>query len=202
VGWAATQRTELRVGVLASQYDTRSAGDATTKGTGGNIQYNINWRKNFQSKLEVNYQRHDFTETRPIALRTTASSFGGTYYTTWTGQLSQVQLDVGRTFTPSGYGGLSQADQVQFEYQRKLSERKTVDLATRYIRYTALSTAGSAADYRYLTSDLGMKWLVTRTWFVSAGLEYYRVERPNTAQTANNGMIYLSVGYQGLGRPQ
>jgi hypothetical protein len=200
MGWVLNPRTQLNVGVFESRDKTKTAGDGVTNGTGVNASLTFNWTNKFTSRLELTSERDDFKQGQPSVVRNRSNNTGATYSTQWSGQVSKVQLDVGRTYTPSGFGGLYRADQIQVEYNRALSPRMSTDYAARYIRYSTIATQSNNSDYNYVTATAGLRWLASRTWYVSGGLEYFRVDNRTVTVSGNNTMIYASFGYRGLGR--
>jgi hypothetical protein len=201
LGWDLNPRSQMSVGVFGSRDHARTGSDGVTDGKGVNLAFNFNWTKKFTSRLELKDEQDNFKQAVPAPVRTRSNNIAGTYYTTWTGQVSRLQLDVGRTVTPSGAVGLYRADQLQVEYSRQLSARLTADYAARYIRYSStLAAQNTNFDYDYVTATAGLRWLASRTWYVAGGLEYYRVDNRSVAVTGNNGLVYVSFGYQGLGR--
>jgi hypothetical protein len=123
-----------------------------------------------------------------------------TYTTTWTGQISSLIASVGRTLTPSGAGGIYNADQIQIEYSRKLTERFSFGTADRVIRYTSTSGQTHVADYDYIDATADLKWLATRTFYVTGGLAFVRENYRSTGIAANDTQIHLTFGYEALGR--
>jgi hypothetical protein len=135
-------------------------------------------------------------------VRNTSTGAGVTYTTTWQGEISKLQLSAGRTFTPSGAGGTFRADQFQIEYGRDLTQRLAFSTAGRYIHYAALLGVYGGSDYDYVNVTAGLKWRITRTWYLTGGVEYMREKFAAPVGAATNGMLYAAVGYEGLGRPQ
>jgi hypothetical protein len=197
--WAATPRMEISVGPFVSR-DTAKSGGAGADGAGADLAVEYKWSRTFTGKLVLTEEHNTVKYAQPTPLRTGQNDFGATYTTTWSGQVSQLQLSTGRTYTPSGAGGKYQADQFQIEYDRKLSERFTSTYATRYIRSIALASQFQGADYKYLEAVAGFKWLAARTWYVSGGLQYQWLKYGSVNGSAGNGMVYVGFGYEGLGK--
>ena len=55
-------------------------------------------------------------------------------------------------------------------------------------------------DYTYTTANASLKWKMTPTWYVTGGVEYLYEHFNASVGNASNGMVYVAVGYQGLGR--
>jgi hypothetical protein len=204
VDWKLSPRSDVSVGVDGSEESAKDV-YSVTKGHGIVVTYNYQWSKVFTGSLSVLGEQYDIyglppNTTVPVSPRSTSSGVGASYQTTWKGQISQLQLTVGRTFTPNGAGGSYTSDQFQFEYRRQLSPRLSFDGAAHYIQNDALSREYDAGNYDYLIATADLKWNLTRTWFVGGGLQYLETKSPVAGTSANDSMLHVGFGYEGLGR--
>ena len=199
VGWAVTPRMEVSVGPFASR-DAAKTGGTTADGAGADVDVVYKWSPTFTGKLALTEGRDTIKSAQLTPQKSRQNDFGATYTTHWAGQISDLQLSAGRTFTPSGAGGKYQADQFQIEYDRKLSARFSSVYAARYIRSRALVSQLQSGDYKYLETVAGFKWLAARTWYVSGGLQYQWLKYGSVNGSAGNGMAYVGFGYEGLGK--
>jgi hypothetical protein len=199
VGYALTSRTKFDIGVRADRYDATD-GSGITNGGGVAAGLGFNWSPVFKGSLELVAERYDIKSVRPTPVAETRDSYGMTYTTTWTGQISSVIASAGRTLTPSGSGGIFNADQIQIEYNRKLTERFSFLTADRFIRYSSTSGQTHVADYDYIDATADLKWLATRTFYLAGGLEFFRENYRSTGIAANNTGIHVTFGYEALGR--
>jgi hypothetical protein len=197
--WALSPRSGLTVAVFGSRYSA-TGGSAVSNAHGATVGFDMNWSKTFSSSVELLGQQNDNTFVKPAPTRNTSNNVGATLTTSWKGQISSLQLIAGRTFTPSGAGGIYRADQFQVEYDRNLSARFVTAFAVRYIKDVALSVVDRGADYDYLNATAELKWMATRTFYVLGGAGYLREHYFAGNTTANNGMVYAAFGYRGLGR--
>jgi hypothetical protein len=196
--WEATPRTDVSIGPYISR-DAAKVGGASTDGVGGDLGIEYKITRVFSGRLDLTDERDDI-RVATGSPKTSSNNFGATYLAKWTGQVSQLQLSAGRTLSPSGAGGTYRTDQVQLEYDRNLTERVTSYYAVRYIKAAALSPESQSANYRYGDGEVGFKWMVTRTWYLGGGAQFLWVGYDAANSSANNGMVYVSFGYLGLGR--
>jgi hypothetical protein len=211
LGWAVSPRFDVTFGPFVSR-DSARTGGTSTDGVGAVAALNYKWSPTFEGRLDITGERDDSTLPQFTPTKVTSNAFGAAYSTTWKGQISSLQLSVGRTLTPSGAGGEYFADQLQVEYDRQLTPRLSSISAARVIRYTGSVAQAVNIPYKYADVTLGIKWLATRTWYVTTGLEYLRIDYGGGVGTgpsglpitgaANNGRLFAGFGYEGLGRPQ
>lgn len=200
VDWQLSPLSNLAVGVFGTRSDNKDD-DGKADGKGVNAVWTQRPNERYTGRFELNVSRDDVTTIRPVTSRDQSTNIGANYTGSFRGQISRVDLSIGRTITPSGAGGTFRADQVQVEYRRDLSPRTEFMLATRYIKYATLASGSTAGDYDYLNARMGLKRMVTRTWYLSGSLEYLREKFKGTdGGTANNGRAFVSIGYEGLQR--
>jgi len=200
LGWKFSPRFSVTLGTFASHEEAHN-GSGSVNANGGKIGFDYQWSTKFSSHLELTGERDDTHIFKPTAYTTGSDGFGATYSTTWTGQVSKVQLSVGRTYTPSGSGGTFRADQGQIEYSRDLTQRLTVGAAARVINETSVSQVYLNGNYNYVNFETRIKWKLTPTWYVTGGLQYLRAHYQPPVGSAANNSVYISVGYLGLGKP-
>jgi hypothetical protein len=223
LGWAFDQRLSGDFGVFSSYESSRDqAGQVNGYGVNLSLDYKVSTQ--FTHHLAISVERDDSqlkspvvskpattnisqTSTSavaplafPLLIRTLSTGTGATYSTTWIGQIQKVEVSVGRTFTPSGNGGNFAANQVQIEYQRDLGPRTHFLAAARYLDETSVSPVFSSSDYSAVNATASLKWSLTPTWYLTGGLEYVREHFSSSFGNGANGMVYVAVGYQGLGK--
>jgi hypothetical protein len=199
LGWALGLKSDMTVGVFASQTSDKDD-DGESTATGATLAFNQRWTPLFSGKLELTVERDEITNVVPIAASQTSTNFGATYTTTWKGQISELNLSAGRTYTPGGSGGTYRADQLQVEYERQLSARLNATAAVRYIEYVSLLDTFVSGNYDYVNAVAGLKWKITPTWYFSGRLEYWREKFDSVGATANNNRVFIAFGYEGLAR--
>lgn len=198
-GWELSQRTKLSLGGYVSKYEAQNI-DAQTDSYGASAEFEWDWSAVLESSLSLVYQRSDIERTEPFVFEDKANAWGANFKTVYKGQVSRTRLNVGRTITPSGTGGLLESDNVRLQFERDLTPRWELTAAGRYLRNRALSedTAGNDRDYRRV--ELGLRWMVTRTWFVEGSYEYTWQKYENDPRSADDNSFALKFGYRGLPR--
>lgn len=201
--WIFDQRLTGSFGVTSSYEASRNQiGQVNADGANLGLDYKLSTQ--FTTHLEVTVERDDSQLKAPAPRmgldRTLTTGIGATYNLTWVGQIQKVQLNIGRTFTPSSNGGTFSANQVQVQYQRDLGPRMQFIGAAVYVDEKSVSPVFQDDDYNQGSATASLKWKMTPTWYVMGGLEYFRESFASSFGRASNGVIYVSVGYQGLGR--
>jgi hypothetical protein len=206
--WNINLRSDISVGFDASRQSARNV-YSVTDGKGADITYTYAWSQTFTGKLSLVEERDNISSepqggvvnpaTSPH-IDSTANGVGAQYATIWTGQISQIQVTIGRTFTPNGSGSTYRSDALQAEYKRQFSPRLSLDTAVHYIRNVALSGIYAGGDYNYLIASADLRWNLTRTWFVAGGVQYLDESFPQSDTAAKNAMAHVAFGYEGLGR--
>lgn len=199
VGWELSQRTKLSLGGFVSKYEATNI-DALVDSYGASAEFGWDWSALLKSSLALVYQRSDIERTAPVVFADTANAWGADFKTAYVGQISRARLNIGRTITPSGAGGLLESDNVRLQFERDLTARLELTAAGRYLRHRALAddTAGNDRDYRRV--ELGLRWMVTRTWFVEGGYDYTWQKYERGAGSADDNSFTLTFGYIGLPR--
>jgi hypothetical protein len=197
--WKLTPRADLSLGVSGSRESSKDV-YSVTDGRGITLTYNYNWSKVFTSSFALVGEQDYIYGMPPAVVKDTSNGVGATYVTSWKGQISQVQLTLGRTFTPNGAGGKFSSDAIQVEYKRQITPRTLFDTAVHYIQNVALSNRYADGNYDYLVVSADLRWMITPTWYVAGGLQYLEEKSPEQGLSANNSMAQVSFGYRGLDR--
>jgi opacity protein-like surface antigen len=203
-GWALSPRATLTLGFDASEETAKNV-DSVTDGRALSLTYDYQWSKTFTSTLTV-MDEHDkiygVNPADPMLLLNGigTNGVGAKYSTTWKGEISQLQLAVGSTFTPSGVGGKFRTDQMQVEYKRDLRPRLALLTAGHYIKNVALASEFAGGNYNYVVLNAGLRYSVTRTWYIDAGLQYLDIQYPAAGTSVKNSTASISFGYKGLER--
>jgi hypothetical protein len=199
VGYAVTPLFTAKVGAFVGR-DQAKDDTSSVNTDGGTLELDYKWSKLITASLVISGERD---ETKEVGTQTVSETgTGATFNTNWQGEISKVQLSAGRSFTPSGSGGMFRADQVQVEYNRDLSQRMDFTAAARVINARSVGTTFASSDYNYVNIVTRLQWKITRTWYIAGGAEYVRTHNEPPIGTAKNGFVYVSVGYKGLGKPQ
>lgn len=197
--WAATPTLGTKLTAFGSRESAKD-GSGSVDGGGVTLGFDYKWSSQFTTHLEVLGERDDSNFVRPTRISTTSTSGGATVGTKWKGEISSVIFSAGRTFTPSGAGGVDALDQVQVEYHRDLSPRWKLTAAGIYDRYTPIVSATAASNYTYVNLEASLKWMWTPVWYVATGAEYLVDKSGAPIGSASNDMVYVQFGYEGLSR--
>jgi hypothetical protein len=189
-------RTTLTLGAYGTRYEATSI-DSHAQSGGATVDLRHNWSAVTRSELSVQYQHTMIDALQPTVFHGANNTVGATFSSLWRRQTSQFRLNIGRTVTPSGGGGLYVDDQVQGEYDHSFTERLSLTGALLYIRSRGLSANVNRFDQDYGQGLLSVKWMLTRTWFIQAGGSYTNLKRSLDGR-ADNDRAYLQFGYQGL----
>jgi len=200
LGWAVTPLLNATVGVFASR-ELAKNDSSSVDADGASLAFAYKWSSQYTMRLELTGERDDSVLIKPTPFRAITTGTGATYITEWQGQVSKLQLSAGRTYTPSGAGGTFRDDQLQVQYNRDLTQRLAFTVAGHFINAVSVAGAFSDYNYNYVNAEAQFKWMITRTWHVACGVEYMREHFEPPVGSAANGLIYASVGYQGLGKP-
>jgi hypothetical protein len=199
LGWSATPTLDAKITAFGSEESAKN-GSGSVDGEGVTLGFDYKWSSQFTTHVEILGERDDSDTHVPTPISETSTSGGATVVTTWKGELSSLMFVAGRTFTPSGAGGKYALDQVHFEYHRDLAPRWKLTAAGIYDRFTPVTSAVAASDYSYVNVEVSLKWLWTPTWFVATGAEYLFNKLGPPLGSADNDMLYVQVGYEGLSR--
>jgi hypothetical protein len=199
--WGVTSRLAATLGVFSSRESAKDD-NGSVNADGATLAFSYKLSTQWTNRLEFTGERDDTDVVKPFALKSTSTGAGATYTAAWQGQISKLQLSAGRTFTPSGGGGIFRADQLQVQYDRDLTQRLAFTGAARVINDTSVSGAYTGSNYDYVNVTTRLKWKLTPTWYVAGGAEYLRAHFEPPVGAASNVMLYASVGYLGLGKPQ
>lgn len=194
-----------RVNVTLGGYGTHYAAtniDSNAQSKGGAADFEYKWSALARIELSAQYGHTTMDTLQPVMFRGAANTLSATLSGTWRRQAGVYRLDVGRTVTPSGGGGLYVDEQLQTEYDRFITPRLTVIGALLYVRSRGLSADIAGLDENYGQALVSLKWMMARTWFVLGGASYTNRRYLTDPSGAYNERAYVQFGYQGLGRQQ
>lgn len=199
LGWELSQRARMSLGGYVSKYEARDI-DAQVDSYGVSADFGWDWSAVLKSSLALLYQRSDIERTEPAVFADTANAWGADFKTVYQGQASRMRLNIGRTITPSGSGGLFESDNVRLGFERDLTARLQLTAAGRYLRDHALAQDTASNDRDYRRVELALRWMVTRTWFVEGGYDYTWQKYERDLRSADDNSFSLAFGYRGLPR--
>ncbi len=196
--WAQTQRLGLGVNGFAARYEAGLIdAQSNTGGLGVSVRYT--WSPALSGSLTASDERtqvkqpsREFSET--------ANEWSAQASLTYTGQTSSYHGSIGRLIVPGSAGGLFATDQVQFQYERDLTQRLHFIGAARYFRDGTLTGFRGNDTRNYLNTGLTARWMMTRTLFVSGAYNFTWQKYAVDPTGANGSRVALSIGYMGQQR--
>jgi hypothetical protein len=174
-------------------------GNSSTGG-GATLDLNTSWTPLLSTKVSLLYQHTSISDVTPAPLNISVNAWGATVGTIYKTQLDQFRLDVGRTISPSGSGGLYNVDRVQFQDDRNLTTRLSITGALVGLKTHALTANIAGDDRKYAQAIVEMRWMMTRYWFVQGGYQYAFQKYQYDVDSAADNRVYVQFGYQGLAR--
>jgi hypothetical protein len=200
VRWESSPRVSMEFGAYASKFETDDESETDAVGVRASLERR--WSESTRAILDLRYEDNEISEVTPEPYEESVTGFGAEVTILRTGEVSTLRASLGRTFSPDGRGVKKEADQVRFEYDRDLRPRLKLDTAVRYITERALGErADEFGDRDYAAADVGLRWLWTPTWYVSGGYRYRWQDREVDPSDADNHILFLGVGFQGLAPP-
>jgi hypothetical protein len=197
--WAFTQSSDTQLGAFGSKFDSTHLGNSAT-GAGATLDLNTSWTPLLSTKVSLIYQHTDINDVSPDPLSVDNNTWGATVGAVYKTQLDQFRLDLGRTISPSGSGGLYNVDRVQFQDDRNLTTRLSITGALVGLKTHALTSNIAGDDRKYAQAIVELRWMMTRYWFVQGGYQYAYQKYEYDVDSAANNRVYLQFGYQGLAR--
>lgn len=192
-----SQRSEVSLSPYYTKYKARDI-DSQTDGVGASLNYEIRWSPTFSAGALVQFERDDIEQTEPIVNSESTNAWGAEFNLKRRGEISDLIFSIGRAVTPNGGGSLYYSDQFQVQYDRKLSERLTFQSAARYIQDSPLGDKAGTAERDYAQADLGLEWMMSRTWYLRGGYQYTTQEYELDTDSATNHQVMVAVGFRGL----
>ena len=146
------------------------------------------------------YENNDISTVTSVQSTESTSGWGGNVTAYRNGEVSQWRFTIEQGYWPTGDGGKNQISQFRVQYDRALSERINFDGAARYVHERAIGSREDESDRDYARLDLSISYFLTPTWYVAGGYNFIWQEYVREADDARNNVLFLSVGYHGLGR--
>jgi hypothetical protein len=197
--WTFTQNSDLTFGAYGNKYNATRY-DSTAKAEGGSLDLNTSWTPLFSTRAGVVVQHSDVDSGIPPGFNGTVNTWGASFSAIYKGEIQQFRTDLSRIITPSGGGSVYINEQLQLEYDRRLTQRLNLTAATVFTRNRGLTEKFSGNARDYIRSVVEAKWMMTRTWFIQGGYQYTWEKYTENPDGAANNRLYLRVGYQGLNR--
>jgi hypothetical protein len=197
--WSLGPRTRLRTGAYATEFET-DTGFNLTQSVGGSLGIEHQWSETFTATASIDVEQAD-VEREDLAEKESSTDTGFTVGLQRRDLVSELRVDAGRTFNPTGNGVRSEVDQVRMQYDRNLTERLRLLGAGRAYRSRAQGGAANGSDRDYIRTDIGLGWNMTRTWSIEGRYSYIWEEFENETGDRSDNMLTLSIRYRAL-QPQ
>jgi hypothetical protein len=197
--WTVTQRSDLTFGGYGNKYNATRY-DSTATAQGGSVELNTTWTPLFSTRASVVLQRSDIESAIPPVFDGTVNTWGGDLTAIYKAETQQFRADLSRLITPSGGGSVYVNNQLQFEYDRMLTQRLSLTAAALLLRNRAVTAEVSGNGRDYVRTVIEAKWMMSRTWYIQGGYQYTSQKYQTEPDGAANNRLYLRFGYQGLNR--
>jgi len=191
--WLAGPVTRFEVGPFASRYDAQDE-PTQTDAIGLSIGLKHDWSEEFKGLLDLGYFEED-REGEDLVSDGKDSGWTANASIERRGEVSRLRGGVGRAYSPSGRGGVTESDQFRVEYDRDWTARLSTTLAARYVRDRFRGDVETASDYDYWRGELGFKYFFSLKWYVLGGYRYTWRDSVDTDESADNSSFYLRVGF-------
>jgi hypothetical protein len=197
LAWALNPISEVSAGAYASRYEAKDDSEEIDA-VGVELGYLHQWSEQVGFEAKIYFEENDITEFTPVPLEETTSNFGGYVEAYRKHEVSEWRMSIGRSFNPTGDRGKSEVDQFKLQYERQLSQRLSFRGAGRYETRNSLGGTDGGLDRDFARMDLGLRWLVTRNWYVGGGYAYMWEDQAEAPESGDNNRFFLTFGYQGL----
>ncbi len=192
-------RLETSFSGFGSRYRATNIDSVSTSGgAGGSATYA--WTQTWSTTVNAGLQHTHQVQTAPSQFDGTANPWSATLSTAYTGQVDTYRLDAGRTIAPSSAGGLFRTDQIRAQYTHNFTPRLTALAAVRYFRDGVVTGIFGNNSRNYLTSNLSLQYMLTRTIFVQGMYSYVWQKYHVDPTGASTNIAMVTIGYRGLER--
>jgi len=197
--WTLNQKSDLKFSGYGNKYDaTRFDSKATAQG--GSVELSTTWTPLFSTRASAVLQHSDIDSGIPPVFNGTVTTWGGDLNATYKAETQQFRTDLSRIITPSGGGSVYVNNQLQFEYDRMLTQRLSLTAAALLLRTRGVTAEVSGNGRDYVRTVVEAKWMLSQTWFIQGGYQYTSQKYEVSPDGAANNRLYLRFGYQGLNR--
>ncbi len=117
-------------------------------------------------------------------------------------ELDQFMVLAQRSNTPSAFGDTIEYDRVYANWQRRLTEKWSLDATAQYTTTESenASLNGNLRDRDYGEVFLGARRALTPEWSLGAEYRYRYVDRASDSGTAHSNGFYISIQYSPITR--
>jgi hypothetical protein len=197
LGWRLNPTSDVRTGLYASKYEARD-NSQDIDATGIFLGYEHRWSEQVGLEVVAFYEENDIKTFDPVLVKETTSNFGGEVSAYRKFEVTEWRFSIGRSYVPTGDGGKSELDLFRLQYERQLSQRLTFRGVGRYESRNGLGNTVAGIDRDFARTDLSLKWLITRNWYIGGGYAYMWEDQAGAPQTGDNNKFFINFGYEGL----
>jgi hypothetical protein len=197
--YSASPRFDWSLGGFGSQFKT-TAVDSRATGSGAVADFSANWTPLLSTNAELQYQHTDINTVIPTPLKSQLNTVVGSVDFGYKSELDRFRLIAKRSISPSGAGAVYTLDNIQFQYDRDVTERFSVTAAVIGVRTHGLTANLAGDDRKYAQSIIEAHYNLTRRFFVQGGYQYSWQRYQLDPDSASNNRIYIEFGYKGLGK--
>jgi len=195
--WLMSELTRLEVGPFASQYDAKDD-SAQTDAYGVRVGLRHDWTKEFRGSVDLGYFEEE-TDRAGIVSQGTDSGWTANANIEKRGEVSRLRGEVGRVYSPSGRGGVTESDEFRVQYDRDWTARWSTMVAARYVQDRSRGEFDPGSDYDYWRGEISGKYFLTQKWYVFGAYRYTWRESVSTNESADNNSFLLRVGFTPAG---
>ena len=197
-------RTRFALVPYVSQFETRDDINRNDS-VGIDASWNRALSENLDLRLSLTVE-HSEVEIRDeitgeVTQEANSTDYGPAILITREDEVGSLRFSIGRFFTPTNRGGKSVVDQLRLQYNRNIGERLSMTVAVRGFRSRIqgdiLGVGGT--DYDYARGEVGLRWALTRTWFLAGGYNYTWRDLELEQGSAVNNAVFIAFGYRGRG---
>jgi hypothetical protein len=195
------ERTELRAGPYVSRYEAKDD-SSVTDGYGAYVDWSRAWNERIRATISLRAERNESDRILPTVVQESSTSWGARLNLYRKVEVSEWQVSIGRSITPTGSGSKADSDEVHVQYERALSPRLVATTAARALRVRSQSQFTRGDDLDYARAEISMTWALSRTWSVRGGYEFTWREYTLETDDANDSALFVSMRFAGLDRRQ
>ena len=151
--WLAGPVTRVEVGPFASRYDAQDD-SRQTDAFGLSVGLKHDWSQEFKGSVDLGYFEEDIEGVDVISDGTDSGWTADASIERY-GEVSRFRGSVGRVYSPSGRGGVTESDQFRVQYDRDWTARFSTRLAARY---------GQDRSRGDIETSSGLRLLARRAW--------------------------------------
>jgi len=198
-----TQRTTVLAGVFATRYETEDDVNVS-EGYGLSLGLQQRWSETFTADLSFRIEDsesrlHIIDVSGPVTLKDSSKPWTVQGALAWRGQVTRVRVMAGHMLAPSGSGSRNERDEIRAQVDRDLSQRMVWRGTLRAFHEKREDDLGQRNERDSARVETSLDWRATTTWIVRVGAAYTWQDRKTDLASADSAMVYLSIGYQGLG---